>query len=69
MNLKEQRQLLCKPACWKDTKAVRFPSSRSAWDTARLGPAMVEMVISGLGRGSHPASLLSVPHRGGQISE
>lgn len=30
-------------------KAGRFLSSRSAWDTASLGPGVVEMVISGQG--------------------
>ena len=49
MNLKEQRQLHCKPACQADTNAGRFLSSRSAWDTAKLGPGVLEMVISGQG--------------------
>ena len=30
----------------KDTKTGRFLSSRSAWDIARLGPGVAEMVIS-----------------------
>ena len=31
------------------TKADRFLSSNSAWDRTRLGPDLVEMVISGQG--------------------
>jgi hypothetical protein len=30
-----------------DPKAGRFLSSRSAWETTRLGPGVVEVVISG----------------------
>ena len=48
MNVKEQRQLYYKQGCQKDTKAGTFLSSRSAWDTASLGPGGVEMVILGL---------------------
>jgi hypothetical protein len=32
-----------------DKNAGRFLSSRSAWDTASLGPGIVEMVIPGQG--------------------
>jgi hypothetical protein len=40
-------QLVRKIQNQADTEAGRFLSSRSAWDTAMLGPVMVRMVISG----------------------
>ena len=43
---KDQRQVHSEPACQRDTKAGRA-SSRS--DRARLGPRVVEIVISGQG--------------------
>ena len=42
MNAKEQRKLYHKPGCQKDTNAGTFLSSKSAWDTASLGPGGVE---------------------------
>ena len=51
------------PASQGDTKAGRFLSSRSAWDTARLDPGAVELAIS---RQVLPASVLN---KGRQISE
>ena len=47
-------QVVRKIQRYADTN-VRFLSSRSAWDTARLGPGVVEMVISGLS----PTQLIS----------
>ena len=47
MDLKEQRQLHYEPACQKDTKAGRFLSLRSAWNTANSSPGVVEMVVAG----------------------
>ena len=38
MSLREQRQLHYEPACQKDTKAGRFLSSKSAWDTLLSRP-------------------------------
>ena len=60
---KDQRQVHYEPACQRDTKAGRA-SSRS--DRARLGPRVVEIVISGQ---SYPASLSTVLNRDRKISE
>lgn len=46
MNLKEQRQAYYEPICQKDKKAGKFLNSRSAQDRMRLGPGVVEKVIS-----------------------
>ena len=68
MNLRVQRQQHYEPACQNDTKADRFLSSRSAKDRGRLGPGVVEMVISR--HGLTPLAYLSfLLNKGRHISE
>ena len=60
-------QLVRKILRQTDRNAGRFLSSRSAWDRAKLGPSVLEMVTSG--QGPTQLAYQYVPNRGRQISD
>jgi hypothetical protein len=73
MDLLEQRQMHCEPACQKDTKTGRFKGRqihefKVSLGQRKLRPGMVGMKISERER-SHPASLLSVLSKAGRTLE